>query len=83
MPDTLSLVVTVEQAERLLKIVDAENAMRKNHCVSYLTEGNNERAVEAALDSQFLTTLRAAISHRLRHTLARPVAKTAAEHLAS
>jgi hypothetical protein len=87
-PDTLSLIVTRDQAERLLALVDAENAAQKNRCVGALnpvrtvsTDGPDaervERAIALALDSAYLTTLRASIQRRLNGTMAR----TAAEHL--
>ena len=86
-PDTLSLTLTVDQAERLLALVDAENAAQKNRCVGALnpigTDGPTperiERAVALALDCEYLTTLRANIKRRLTCTLARPM--TAREHL--
>jgi hypothetical protein len=82
MSDTMSIIVTKAQAERLLALVDQENAAQKNRCASYLANsvpfGNDtpnaeavERAIAAALDTEFLTTLRANIVHRLNNTLAR------------
>ncbi len=72
-PDTLNLTVTRAQAERLLALVDAENAARKNHLVSAVTSTTDfaDQALSIAEDSQYLTTLRAAIAHRLNTTLAR------------
>jgi hypothetical protein len=76
-PDTLSLVVTREQAERLLALVDQARDTTKNHVVSTLTTtcGTQAERVEAAvglaLDVEALTTLRANIRRRLDCSLAR------------
>jgi hypothetical protein len=77
MPDTLNIVVTRDQAERLLALVDQANATTKNHVVSTLTttigtqDDRVTAAVGLALDVEALTTLRANIAHRLNNTLAR------------
>lgn len=71
MTDTLNIVVTRDQAERLLALVDAENAAQKNRCVSALNsnlENHPERvdtAVRLAGDSEYLTTLRSNLARRL------------------
>jgi len=76
-PDTLSLVVTREQAERLLKLVDQARDTTKNWVVSSLTTtvGTQAERVEAAvglaLDVEALSTLRANIRRRLDCSLAR------------
>jgi len=76
-PDTLSLVVTREQAERLLKLVDQDRDTTKNHVVSTLTTtiGTQAERVECAvglaLDVEALSTLRANIKRRLDGSLAR------------
>src|SRR5580765_9091886 len=77
MPDTPNIVVTRDQAERLLALVDQANATTKNHVVSTLTTtiGTQDDRVTAAAglppDVEALTTLRANIAHRLNNTLAR------------
>jgi hypothetical protein len=76
-PDTMSLTVTREQAERLLALVDDRIAMTKNHVVSTLTTtiGTQAERVEAAvglaLDVEAMVTLRANIYRRLDGSLCR------------
>jgi hypothetical protein len=83
--DTLNLTVTRAQAERLLALVDAENSAQKNRCASTLAATADcnltadderraeriERAVKLALDSEYLTALRANLARRLDNSLAR------------
>jgi hypothetical protein len=79
-PDTLSLVVTREQAERLLALVDAANVQTKNCLVKAVLHAQAEAgrggyapgdAEHLAQESEALTTLRANIYRRLDCSLAR------------